>query len=107
MKDKISSNPIRIDLFSFVAQIPKGKVTTYKILANKLNISPRHVGKLLHTNTNSMEVPCHRIVKSDLRVANGYLWGGLVGQTKKLIEEQIEFTKNGKIHPNHLWSEFI
>ena len=55
-------------------KIPKGKVSTYKILADKLGIKAyRAVGQALRCNPYAPKVPCHRIVKSDGSI------GGFVG----------------------------
>ncbi|MFH1420579.1 MAG: MGMT family protein, partial [Candidatus Aenigmatarchaeota archaeon] len=49
--------------------IPKGKVTTYKILAEKLKTSPRTVAAILRKNKN-YSYPCYKVVCS-----NGSLGG--------------------------------
>ena len=48
-------------------RIPRGKVSTYKRIAEKIG-SPRAyraVGNALHKNPFAPIVPCHRVVKSD------------------------------------------
>lgn len=46
-------------------KIPKGKVTTYKIIAEKLKTKAnRAVGQALKCNPYSPKVPCHRVVAS-------------------------------------------
>ncbi len=82
-------------VWNICKQIPKGKVSTYKIIANKLGTKAyRAVGNALNRNPYSPVVPCHRVVNSDGRV------GGFAKGTKKKIEmlgkEGIEI-KNGKI----------
>jgi len=50
-------------------KIPKGKVSTYKEIANALNTKAyRVVGNALNKNPFSPKVPCHRVVNSDGRV---------------------------------------
>ena len=47
-------------------KIPKGKISTYKLIAEKLGTNAyRAVGQALKHNPNSPKVPCHRIVCSD------------------------------------------
>lgn len=47
-------------------KIPKGKITTYKIIAEKLGTkSYRAVGTALRKNQYAPKIPCHRVVKSD------------------------------------------
>jgi len=48
-------------------KIPKGKVSTYKSIAEKIGRprAYRAVGNALHKNPLAPIVPCHRVVKSD------------------------------------------
>lgn len=59
-------------LFSLLKKIPRGKVTTYKILAKKLKLYPREVARILSKNESLIIVPCHRVVYSNGKVA-GYV----------------------------------
>ncbi|MCX8147263.1 MAG: MGMT family protein [Candidatus Woesearchaeota archaeon] len=66
-------------IWQLARKIPKGKVTTYKIIAKKLGTRAyRAVGNALNKN-RSKKVPCHRVVRSD-----GYV-GGFAGGTKEKI----------------------
>ena len=81
--------------YELLKQVPKGKVTTYKEIAKALNSRAyRAVGNAMNKNPNSIEVPCHRVVKTD-----GRLGGYAYGNEKKialLSEEGVE-VKDGKI----------
>jgi len=48
-------------------KIPRGKVSTYKRIAEKIGrpCAYRAVGNALHRNPFAPIVPCHRVVKSD------------------------------------------
>jgi len=48
-------------------EIPKGKVSTYKRIAEKIGRpnAYRAVGNALHKNPLAPIIPCHRVVKSD------------------------------------------
>ena len=76
-------------VYNLLKQIPKGKITTYKILANKLNIKAyRAVGNALRNNPNAPLVPCHRVIKS-----NGEI-GGFMGSTnQKKVNKKINLLK--------------
>ncbi len=52
-------------------EIPKGKVSTYKRIAEKIGRPQayRAVGNALHKNPLAPVVPCHRVVRSDGRIA--------------------------------------
>ena len=71
-----------------LTKIPKGKVTTYKIVAKKLRIHPRVAGRLLSKNPYPEKYPCYRVVYSDGRVVKKHV--------KLLRKEGIEI-KKGKI----------
>jgi methylated-DNA-protein-cysteine methyltransferase related protein len=82
-------------VFNLIRNIPKGRVLTYKQVAKfcQLN-SPRLVGKILHLNTDPLEFPCHRVVKSSGEVATGYAFGGKQAQLKKLKQEGVIFVNS-------------
>ncbi|MFC5051218.1 MGMT family protein [Rubritalea spongiae] len=88
-------------VYDAIVQIPKGKVTTYKALAEKLNCgSSQAVGQALKRNPNAPEVPCHRVINSQLKIA-GYM-GKTEGDavTRKLdllAAEGVEFDAQGKL----------
>ncbi len=73
--------------YSLVEQIPEGKVTTYGALAEALGDqrAARAVGKMLNQNPRPIEVPCHRVVKSDGTIG-GYAGGE--DKKKKLLREE-------------------
>ncbi|MEK6873066.1 MAG: MGMT family protein [Nanoarchaeota archaeon] len=71
--------------YVLLKKIPKGKVTTYKSIANKLNTKAyRAVGNAMNKNPYAHKIPCHRVINSN----------GKVGGYSKV--EGIELT-NGKI----------
>jgi len=89
-----SKNPINFSkkVYEVCKQIPKGKVSTYKQIANKLNSkSYRAVGSALNKNPYAPIVPCHRVINS-----NGNI-GGFASGTKNKIKmlEKKAITKAG------------
>ncbi len=85
-------------IYKIVSSIPKGKVLTYKRVAELANIkNPRTVGFALHKNIDPDNIPCHRVVRSNGTLATGYAFGGRDAQRKKLIEEGVEF-ENDKVN---------
>jgi len=82
-------------IYSIVSKIPKGKVMTYKQIAELAYVkNPRFVGFALHRNKDIIKVPCHRVIKSDGTLALGYAFGGMKKQKEKLENEGIVFTSN-------------
>lgn len=52
--------------YELLMRIPEGKVTTYAEMARALNTRAwRAVGTAMAKNENLIEVPCHRVVRSD------------------------------------------
>lgn len=92
----------REKVYALVRKIPKGKVTTYGSIAKKLRMSPRTVGTALHLNPYEGDVPCHRVVNRDGRVAPGFAFGGAGVQRKLLEDEGIKFNDE-----NHVDKKFI
>ena len=69
-------------VYDIVAQIPKGTVTTYGCIAMRLgNIRlSRLVGNALHANIDSVNIPCHRVVNREGKLAPMYVLGGIDAQ---------------------------
>lgn len=76
-------------IYKAVSKIPKGKVTSYKQIAEICKTTPRVVGFALHANKNPQKIPCHRVIKSDGTLAKGYAFGGMKKQKDLLRKEGI------------------
>ena len=70
-------------VYDLAKKIPRGKVTTYKAIAEKLNTSPRAVGQALKRNPFLTNMPCHRVIRSD-----GSL-GGYKGKMNSKIKKNL------------------
>ncbi len=91
-------SPFEQTVYDAVRLIPRGQVTTYQAVAAHIDCgSPRAVGQALRKNPFAPEVPCHRVIASDLTI------GGFAGKTagpqikKKLAllaSEGVVFTNN-------------
>lgn len=85
-------------VFDVIKHIPKGKVATYKQIASLAGLkNPRHVGRILNGNLDPATYPCHRVIKSDGSIANGYAFGERFGQIVRLREEGVLFN-GGKVN---------
>lgn len=63
-------------VYDAVRLIPRGRVTTYRLLGQAIGCgSSRAIGQALKRNIYAPEVPCHRIIRSDLSI------GGFGGDT--------------------------
>ena len=82
-----------IKIYNLLKKVPKGKVTTYKMLAEAAGTKAyRAVGQAMRCNPHAPVVPCHRVVAS-----NGHLHGfahGLKKKAKLLEKEGIKIKNN-------------
>lgn len=97
-------------IYEVVKDIPKGMVATYgqvAFLAGNPRAS-RVVGWALHKNPEFLNIPCHRIVFADGRLASGFVFGGPDVQRDLLEAEGVGFLMNGKVDlETHLWQKEI
>ena len=85
-----------------VCQIPKGKVATYGTVALMAG-NPRWarvVGYALHNNPAPGEIPCHRVVNREGKVADSFVFGGGDIQRQMLEAEGVIFETDGHIDLN-------
>lgn len=81
--------------YELLKMIPKGRVTTYKIMAEALGTKAyRAVGNAMAKNPDPVTVPCHRVVKSDGRIG-GYIYG--VEKKRELLEDEGLTIVNGRV----------
>jgi len=73
-------------VWDLIIKVPKGKVTTYKEIANTLNIRAyRVVGMACNRSPGMPKVPCHRVVASDGRL-HGF--GSGIENKRKLLDNE-------------------
>ena len=102
MKTKEIITEFEQKVYTLCSQVPKGKVTSYKAIAEAMETKAyRAVGTALKNNPFAPKVPCHRVVSS-----NGGLGGfqgscnpsglSLKKKARMLTEEGVP-VKQGKI----------
>ena len=76
------------EVYSVVAQIPAGRVTTYGQIARLIgkDRNARLVGKVLSISDYYGEYPCHRVVNHAGRLAPHF-----TAQRERLLEEGVTF----------------
>lgn len=80
---------LRASVYELVDRIPAGRVMSYGQIAALCGY-PRHarfVGQIAHWGPE--ELPWHRVVHQDGRLASGYSWGGREGQRQALAAEGV------------------
>ena len=95
-------------VYAATKTIPKGRVTTYKMLAEVLQCrSSQAIGQALRKNPFAPDVPCHRVIKTDLSI--GGFYGAKDGETVSrkldlLKSEGVEFINNRLREKERLFS---
>ena len=88
-------------------KIPKGKVTTYKIIAEKLNTKAyRAVGTAFRNNLFAPKVPCHRVINSSGKVGSYKGKKNSEEKIRLLRKEGIEIKKGRIIGPHNVIYRF-
>ena len=78
-------------VFAEVSKIPEGSVATYGQIAQRAGYpgAARAVGNILHSNTDPVCVPCHRVVDAKGCPGKNYKFGGPQAQLEKLKAEGV------------------
>ena len=95
--DKMTAEEARTfrdDVLNIVSQIPRGRVTTYGIIAAWAGwpSHSRMVGRTLRYTPGADRLPCHRVVNKVGRTAPGW------GRQRLLLEDEgVVFKSNGHV----------
>ena len=83
-------------VFDYLTKIPKGKVVTYKQVAEYLGNKglSRVVGNILHKNPDGDKYPCYKVLNSKGELAEEFVFGGKEEQKKRLEKDGIIVEKN-------------
>ena len=94
-------------VYAATRRIPRGKVTTYKSLAQAIGCgSSQAVGQALKVNPFAPEVPCHRVIRSDLTIGgfSGQLEGPEIAEKKALLsKEGVRFNRDRLSNPEDVY----
>ena len=94
-------------VYAATKRIPLGKVATYKSLARAIGCgSSQAVGQALKVNPFAPEVPCHRVIRSDLTIGgfSGHLQGPKIKEKKTLLlREGVRFDGDRLANPDDFY----
>ncbi|MEM7012927.1 MAG: MGMT family protein [Verrucomicrobiota bacterium] len=93
--------PFQQRVYDAVCEVPKGKVTTYQLLAEAVSCgSSQAIGQALKRNPYAPDVPCHRVIRADLTLGGfaGQIGGPKIDKKQRLLaEEGVEFDGDGQL----------
>ena len=86
---KLNGTKFQISVWNEIKKIPKGQTKTYKDIAVALKKpkSSRAVANACGKNPLLIEIPCHRVIRSDGKLG-GYSGKGGMNQKRKLLKEE-------------------
>ena len=86
---KLNGTKFQISVWEEIKKIPKGQTKTYKDIARALKKpkSSRAVANACGKNPLLIEIPCHRVIRSDGKLG-GYSGKGGINQKRKLLKEE-------------------
>lgn len=94
-------------VYEYLITIPKGKVVTYKQVAESLGNKglARAVGNILHKNPDGDKYPCYKVLNSKGELAEAFVFGGKEIQKERLEKDGIKVINN-KVDLNlYQWKE--
>jgi len=103
---RFAVTPFQRRVYVELLKIPRGKVTTYRLLAEHLGCrSCRAVGQALRRNPFAPDIPCHRVIASDLSPGGfqGAEKGTAVRRKLALLRaEGVEFVRGRLVDPERV-----
>ena len=88
-------------VYDALCMVPAGKVVTYKTLGAAVGCnSGQAIGNAMRRNPSAPEVPCHRVISSQLKLAGymGKVEGDEVQRKRELLAaEGVDFDPSGNL----------
>lgn len=99
--------PFQKAVYAALQRVPRGRVTTYRQLAAQVGCrSSRAVGQALKRNPYAPQVPCHRVIASDL-TPGGFMGrrdpSALRRKLKLLAKEGVRFLSGKLAEPRRIF----
>jgi len=92
--DKVSQQ-----ILEFLQTIPKGKVATYKSIADRFDVHPRKVAMVMKYNKQPDIYPCYKVISTSGKLwwYSAYDW---VNSKIKMLEADGVIIKDWRIDPS-------
>jgi len=93
--------PFERRVYEALDRIPHGMVTTYRLIGAAIGCnSSQAIGQALKRNPDGPDVPCHRVIKTDLTLGgfSGRSEGDECARKRRLLKsEGVEFDAEGRL----------
>nr|MDD3720331.1 MGMT family protein [Candidatus Gracilibacteria bacterium] len=89
-------------ILAFIQTIPKGKVSTYKLIGDKFCLHPRAVASVMRKNKKPEIYPCYKVIAHSGKISGYTPEGGVSEKIKKLEKDGIEII-NGKVDKKYFF----
>ena len=106
-KGEKSLNDLYKKVYEYLLLIPKGKVVTYKQVAEYLGNKrlARAVGNILHKNTDGDKYPCYKVLNSKGELAEAFVFGGKNVQKDRLENDGVVVLNDRVDLEKYQWRE--
>ena len=86
---KLKGTKFQLKIWGFLKKIPKGTVKTYSEVARAIGkpLAVRAVANAIAKNPYPIQIPCHRVIRSDGSLG-GYSGKGGVKKKKNLLRKE-------------------
>ena len=86
---KLKGTKFQLKVWNFLKKIPKGTVKTYSEVAKAIRkpLAIRAVANAIAKNPYPIQIPCHRVIRSDGSLG-GYSGEGGVKKKKNLLKKE-------------------
>lgn len=88
-------------ILCYLQTIPKGKVTTYKHIAQKFGVHPRAVASVMRYNKDPITFPCYKVIASSRKISGYNTKRGVSEKVEKLIADGVRIV-DGKIGEEYI-----
>ena len=86
---KLKGTKFQLKVWNFLKKIPKGTVKTYSEVAKAIGkpLAVRAVANAIAKNPYPIQIPCHRVIRSDGSLG-GYSGKGGINTKRKLLKSE-------------------
>ena len=109
MEKNIMNKKYYKEVYEYLTKIPKGKVVTYKQIAEYLGNEKlaRLVGNILHKNPDGDKYPCFKVVNSQGKLTDAFAFNGKDEQKRRLEDDGVKVVDYKVDLNTYQWKEKV